>query len=69
MSERKLVYERKAAHKTYWVILHATPGFPEYLIYEYSNITGLVQAVQRGKKDVVFFDQSSMQIFILKEMN
>ena len=64
MSERKLVYERKVAHKTYWVILHATPGFPEYLIYEYSNITGLVQAVQRGKKDVVFFDKDDAITFV-----
>ena len=64
MSERKLVYERKAAYKTYWVILHATPGFPEYLIYEYSNITGLVQAVQRGKKDVVFFDKDDAITFV-----
>jgi len=64
MGVRKLMYERKTVCKTYWVVLNATPGHPEYLIYEYCRDTGLVQSVQRGKKDAVFFDKDDAITFV-----
>lgn len=64
MSGRKLVYEREMVCKIYWVVLNATPGRPEYLIYEYCRDTGLVQAVRRGKKDAVFLDKDDAITFV-----